>query len=702
MRPSGEVTLSIGALLRTLFAVMLLLVIGALALPIYGDLQQKAESERITRIAEAGNIVFAALQNSRLERGPTRTTLEGNEPATQSFIASITAQRAKSIPAVEQVIAKCAVIDCVGAEKDVYTGLNAAFEKLTAIRKQVDTALRVPLGERRPNISKDFNAAATDIVDRLEKMSNVLGEQVRMADAETAELMEIKQLGWLARDGVGLDRTVLGEAYNAKGYSPSMVKRATELRARAEVTWSVVRELASRPGVPKDVAEAVSKAHQLAFVDYEKTRKPVVDALTAGQSPPTPYDDLLKFSNPALDALTAVADTAMVAAQRQAEMKGQEAGRAFLFHSALLGLALLVGAVGFFFVHRRVTRPIDTMTSAMRRLAEGDTSVVIPGTARRDEIGAMAKAVEVFKASMTEAEELRAEQERTKDSTEHERRSGMLALANAFEQSVGGIVQTVASAAGQMRGSAQNMTGTVSEASRLSAAVSTAATQASSNVQTVAAATEELSASINEISQQVSMSAAIAKEAAEQAERTNSTVEGLSQAADRIGQVIGLIQQIAGQTNLLALNATIEAARAGEAGKGFAVVAQEVKQLATQTSKATEEISAQIGTIQETTGEAVSAIQEIVGTIRKINEIAGGIAAAVEEQGAATREIASNINEAAQGTSNVTTNISGVTQASAEVGDAANQVLSSAGALSSEAERLRAEVDKFLATVRAA
>ena len=693
---------TIRSLLRTLFAVMLALIVGALALPIASDLKQQAESERIARIAHAGLTVFTALQNSRLERGPTRTTLEGKEPASQSFIATAAALRAKSVPAVEAVIAVCADMDCAGSEKEVYGGLRAAVDKLVAIRKEVDGAFGVPLAERRPGIAKDFNTAATAVVDRLEKMSAVLGEKVRMADAETAELMAIKQLAWLARDGIGLERTVLGEAYNAKALPPPLEKKAAELRARAEVTWSVVRELAARSGVPDDIVAAVDTAQELTFVDYERLRKPVFQALAAGQPTPMQYDELLKSSNPALDSLTAVAETAMQAAQRQADIKGAEAGHGLVLHAALLAIALLVGTLGLFVVHRRVTAPIAAMTAVMRRLAEGDMSTVIPGTGRRDEIGAMAKAVEVFKASMSEAEELRLQQDRAKVGAEEERRAGMLAIAEAFEQSVGGIVGTVASAAGQMRSAAEGMSGTVSEADRLAMAVSAAAEQASANFQGVAAATEELSASINEISQQVNLSATIAKEAAGQAERTNVTVEGLSQAAQKIGQVIGLIQQIAGQTNLLALNATIEAARAGEAGKGFAVVAQEVKQLATQTSKATEEISAQIGTIQETTAEAVTAIEQIAGTIEKINEIAGGIAAAVEEQGAATRSIAANVSEAAQGTSEVTSNIAGVTQASSEAGAAASQVLSSAGALSSEADRLRSEVDRFLATVRAA
>jgi len=235
--------------------------------------------------------------------------------------------------------------------------------------------------------------------------------------------------------------------------------------------------------VPDDIVAAVDKAQELTFVDYERLRKPVFQALAAGQPTPMLYDELLKSSNPALDSLTAVAETAMQAAQRQADEKGAEAGRGLVLHAALLAIALLVGTLGLFVVHRRVTAPIAAMTAVMRRLAEGDMSTVIPGTARRDEIGAMAKAVEVFKAGMGEAEELRLQQDRAKIGAEEERRAAMLAIAEAFEQSVGGIVGTVASAAGQMRSAAKGMSGTVSEADRLAMAVSAAAEQASANFQ---------------------------------------------------------------------------------------------------------------------------------------------------------------------------------------------------------------------------
>jgi methyl-accepting chemotaxis protein len=370
----------------------------------------------------------------------------------------------------------------------------------------------------------------------------------------------------------------------------------------------------------------------------------------------------------------------------------------------LLGmLAMLVGAVAVaLFVGRSMSRPVLALTATMNHLSGGDTATVIAGLARKDELGRMAEAVQVFKDNMLETARLRGEQEAMKARAGEERHNAMLSLAERFEQAIGGIVGTVASSATEMQSTAQGMSGIAGEARRRATAVAAAAAEATANVQTVAAAAEELTASIGEIGQRVNRSAEIASGAAEQAQKTNVTVANLAAGAAKIGEVVQLIQDIASQTNLLALNATIEAARAGEAGKGFAVVASEVKSLANQTAKATDDIRAQIAGIQGTTGEAVTAIQAIATTIQEVNEIAASIAAAVTEQGAATQEIARNVQQAATGTNEVSANIDGVNRASAEVGDAAGQVLASAGALSEQGERLRREVATFLATVRAA
>jgi methyl-accepting chemotaxis protein len=359
------------------------------------------------------------------------------------------------------------------------------------------------------------------------------------------------------------------------------------------------------------------------------------------------------------------------------------------------GIAVLVG--------HGISRAMRGMTSAMSELASGNFDVVMPGLGRDDEIGDMAGATEAFKVKAVEKARLEAEQKQSEDErAAASRKAAMIDLADSFESTVGEIVNTVSSASSQLEASANSLTKTAESTQGLSAAVAATSEEASANVQSVASATEEMSASVHEIARQVQESSDIAKDAVRQAEKTDARINELSQAAGRIGDVVDLISAVAQQTNLLALNATIEAARAGEAGKGFAVVAQEVKALAAQTAKATEEISTQIASMQSATQESVVAIKDISGTINRISEIASTIAAAVEEQGAATQEISRNVQEAATGTTQVASNMTEVNRGAAETGSASTQVLSSAQSLSGESGRLKVEVEKFLATVRAA
>jgi len=363
--------------------------------------------------------------------------------------------------------------------------------------------------------------------------------------------------------------------------------------------------------------------------------------------------------------------------------------------------ALLCVTMGFIII-AGVSRPVTAMTEAMHRLAGGDMSAPIPGTERKDEIGKMASAVLVFKDNAVETERLRAEQAEAEKLAVEQRKRDMHQLADAFEGAVGQIIETVSSASTELEASASTLTSTAERTQQTTTAVAAASELASTNVQSVASATEELSSSVNEISRQVQDSARMATEAVDQARKTNDRVSELSKAAARIGDVVELINTIAGQTNLLALNATIEAARAGEAGRGFAVVASEVKALAEQTAKATGEIGQQIAGIQSATQDSVGAIREISGTIERLSEISSTIAAAVEEQGAATQEISRNVQQAAQGTHEVSANISGVQRGASETGSASSQVLSAAQSLSQDSNRLKLEVGRFLSTVRAA
>ena len=433
---------------------------------------------------------------------------------------------------------------------------------------------------------------------------------------------------------------------------------------------------------------------EIALMRDEATREQArrIEASGAGKSA---MDTVRKVAAAMADAENTLLGTRTRIAEEAATASrvAVGAGLAALLVAAGLGILLLNGYVA---------GPIRRMTGLMSRLAEGDASVEIPYRERREEVGAMAGAVQVFKDNLIRTRALEEETALARAGAEAQRKAAMREMADGFERAVSGIVGAVSSAATELQATARSMAGNAAQTADQSAAAAAAAEEAATNVGTVAAAAEELGASVQEIARQVTGSTSMAQRAVVEAEGTAGLVQDLSVAAAKIGDVVGLISTIAGQTNLLALNATIEAARAGEAGRGFAVVAAEVKELANQTARATEEISGQVAQVQTITGQAVTAIGEIATRIREIDGLAGSIAAAVEEQGAATQEIVRNVSQASAGTGAVTGNVASVAVAAEETGAAASQVLTSASELSRQSEHLDGQVRHFLQTVRAA
>ena len=457
--------------------------------------------------------------------------------------------------------------------------------------------------------------------------------------------------------------------------------------------------------VATDAGHALIRDFREAVVDFEDKAKALEAVKTAGKAV-----DSAEFRAAVKDidaAAKRYADTNNKAAAHQEEINTQAIAESDAWTGRATTMAVTGGLIGIalggglaWLIGKSISRPLQAMTTSMERLAGGDLDVTVP-KGDGSEIGHMAQAVLVFKENALQVQALRQEQERAAQRAAEERKEAMNTLATDFEASVFKMVEAVSSSASAMQGTAGTMASAAEQTGSQATAVSQASDEATSNVQSVTAAAEELSASISEISRQASEASVISRRATEAAAHTDERVAHLAEAADRIGQVVKLINDIASQTNLLALNATIEAARAGDAGKGFAVVASEVKNLASQTGRATEEIGSQIAAVQEETANAVAAIKSIASVIARVEEISTSIASAVEQQGAATQDIAFNMQRAANGTHQVSANIGGVMAAASETREESGKVLRAAEDLRLYSDRLKAEVRDFLASVRA-
>ena len=498
--------------------------------------------------------------------------------------------------------------------------------------------------------------------------------------------------GALAQRDIRLSKTVDEAEKAANLYRDNLTKVAGELAALVPLMVD--------PAQRQIVEEGKANFAEFLKVGQVQTAG-ILEAMRTNTAPPSAGAGRVwrEKVDDSLNKIVALSRADMEAAKAHSVASARRSAYTLIIVSGLaqlLALAMLlwIGA-------RQVARPLSLITGAMNRVIAGDFDITVDGSERKDEVGALARALAVFKSNSVEAKRLAAEQEKEREAKVR-RAQALERLTKAFEIKIGVLAQSLSKAAEKMHGTAESMSDFADTASQQSTSVATASEQATTNVQTVAAATEELSASIQEIGRRVSESATISGKAAEEAKRTDATVQALAEGAQKIGEVVELINSIAGQTNLLALNATIEAARAGEAGKGFAVVASEVKSLANQTAKATDEIAGQVSQIQSATKDAVAVIRNVAATIEEINQNAAAIAAAVEQQGSATQEIARNVQQAAQGTQQVSGNIGGLKETATETRAAAQEVLATTGELSDKARQLNDGLAEFLAGVKAA
>jgi methyl-accepting chemotaxis protein len=629
------------------------------------DKKMSALSENTSRVLEA-SLDFHALSRVNL-----RYLHDGDEPTFKEA-----AEYETKIVGLLQTAAKATLSE---ERRKIYEAIEASVLRMRATRETLGDAVRTMTAGRAVLFSVGDELSAH--VAKLASVARTNAERaVTMAAiAVETDILLVRVASWrflATRDqkGVATFKTNLEKAQ----------KHITELE---------------KTGPQTDVRELIEPV-KTALASYAAA----FDATSANllKADDVYNKELRKLTGESLVVLK-TAETSLKSALESTKTETEETITSTIsMQEVIAGLSLLLGLVIAFFCGRGVTRPIAGMTDAMTKLASGDIKAEIPSRDAADEMGFMAKAVDVFKQNAIERTRLEREQEETQLRTAARRKADMHKLADDFQAAVGGIIDTVSTASSGMEAAANTLSKTAEQTQELSGAVAAASEQASANVQSVASATEEMTSSVNEISRQVQESARIAAEAVKQAQQTDARINELSQAANRIGDVVKLITSVAEQTNLLALNATIEAARAGEAGRGFAVVASEVKQLASQTAKATEEISTQIASMQSATQDSVAAIKEIGGTIGRISDIASTIAATVEQQGEATQEIARNVGEAARGTAQVAASITDVNRGAAETGSASSQVLASAQSLSSESSHLKLEVDKFLSTVRAA
>ncbi len=693
--------LSVNTLLKVAISVMAVLVVVMLAARAWSSWQQLGSANRIAAVADASRFAFKAMHNLRTDRASTYRTLVGEapiEPKVKTYIQKI---RDDEMPALKSAADLAETIDF--ADKQILLPqLREEIKTMTALESETWGAFTKPKAERRAALGAEFMDITGKLLATLDKMSEQLFAAIKNTDPVIDQLMTMKQIAWIVRNEGGEASLMISNGILAGHLAPDAPAKYAGHVGGTVAAWQAIESMAFGSSLPPRVTQAIAEAKKTYFgADYTALRDRLFAAVRDGKKAEMTPGEWAPVTVGHLASLLSVAESALDAAKDHAEDMHDATRLELMTQLALLSGALALAFGSLAIVRRRVINPLLAIKDAMLKVAGGDLSVDALYTDRADEIGALGSALATFKQNAVEKARIEDDQ-RDRHAHASQRQKTIESSIVGFEAQIGEALKALAEAATQMRKTSDDMSAISQQTNTQVKSAAQASEEASANVQTVASASEQLSSSISDISRQVVHAAGIASRAVDETKQTDGTVRGLAESAERIGEVVQLINDIAGQTNLLALNATLEAARAGEAGKGFAVVASEVKSLANQTAKATDEISAQIAAVQKVTKDAMDAIKGIGSTIGEVSAVATSIASAVEEQGAATQEITRNTQGAARRTKDASDSIGGVSSGADATREAAHHVKAAAEALGVRTEQLRAQVNDFLATSRAA